>query len=508
MPSSILKEWLTSRIKPPDYFAPYAPDEERFFGASKGALTLPVVSPSLEATRSLSASLVSGGVPAKLTPLRGCRRGSFVAPWICTALLAEGICALPPFANVHVSVSARFGPAGGCTAPPALVGGDADVLNLLPSRFQSPYGFGDRVPELLHHSEPAVGITPPRPSPAKEARLRYDFSVSFLLSILSSILERPKLGVAAPLEPDIVEPGLTAILALSSGFSLRSVGYLHQKLSSDPGVKWMKRLAIHARCCACYLGHSRSTQVLEQVRSSNSNALLLDWDDLSQREQMSLFVAVSAVSQCEGAAASDRKAALRIVKARSRQSWTRTVWCASQQPGAPSLSLGPLTLHLRISLWRLPCFCSRSVRHMRKRMQHARFVRRFLLGCAWPSTIVRSILPRTVRTCTVALICPFILLQLAPFHLGPFIIRSVPCASNSKADLLCRLLRLRPLLLCQLLLVELDLLLVPGDGGGLLDIELSVVRFLPLCSRVSWPCEKFFFSLVALLVLGSSVTGV
>ncbi|KAI7110330.1 hypothetical protein KC339_g44 [Hortaea werneckii] len=304
------------------------------------------------------------------------------------------------------------------------------------------------------------------------------------MCILSSILERPKLGVAAPLEPDIVEPGLTAILALSSGFSLRSVGYLHQKLSSDPGVKWMKRLAIHARCCACYLGHSRSTQVLEQVRSSNSNALLLDWDDLSQREQMSLFVAVSAVSQCEGAAASDRKAALRIVKARSRQSWTRTVWCASQQPGAPS----------------------RSVRHMRKRMQHARFVRRFLLGCAWPSTIVRSILPRTVRTCTVALICPFILLQLAPFHLGPFIIRSVPCASNSKADLLCRLLRLRPLLLCQLLLVELDLLLVPGDGGGLLDIELSVVRFLPLCSRVSWPCEKFFFSLVALLVLGSSVT--
>ncbi|KAI7110322.1 hypothetical protein KC339_g43 [Hortaea werneckii] len=141
MPSSILKEWLTSRIKPPDYFAPYAPDEERFFGASKGALT----------------SLVSGGVPAKLTPLRGCRRGSFVAPWICTALLAEGICALPPFANVHVSVSARFGPAGGCTAPPALVGGDADVLNLLPSRFQSPYGFGDRVPELLHHSEFGAG---------------------------------------------------------------------------------------------------------------------------------------------------------------------------------------------------------------------------------------------------------------------------------------------------------------------------------------------------------------
>ncbi|KAI6853588.1 hypothetical protein KC323_g9280, partial [Hortaea werneckii] len=34
-------------------------------------------------------------------------------------------------ASVH---SARLGPAGGCTAPPALVGGDADVLNLLPSR--------------------------------------------------------------------------------------------------------------------------------------------------------------------------------------------------------------------------------------------------------------------------------------------------------------------------------------------------------------------------------------
>ena len=37
-------------------------------------------------------------------------------------------------------------------------------------------------------------------------------------------------------------------------------------------------------------------------------------------------------------------------------------------------------------------------------------------------------------------------------------------------------------------------------------MEFSVVRFLPLWSRVSCPCEKFFFNFVALLVLGSSVT--
>ena len=42
------------------------------------------------------------------------------------------------------------------------------------------------------------------------------------------------------------------------------------------------------------------------------------------------------MSQCEGAAARDLKAALRIVKAQSRQFGVRMVCCAPQQPDAPS----------------------------------------------------------------------------------------------------------------------------------------------------------------------------